>query len=356
MNGTIAHILYAILAFVLGYGIYKSFSHINLQYPIIEDMFTAKTIETSPDTANTKAVIKQYDKKAISEVLNREIPDLLINSINIIETGWEHLVAEVNEDLIFRFPRERRAVANLEREKKLLDYLKNHISLPIPDYRYFGTDIAFVGYRKIPGVHLNQQLYAGLDVDVRLNIANTLAHFFTQLHHSVSKERALQMGYAKIIRPLEEIESSLRSPAVPVYIEKMIQEAIVYAKKDLSKEQNLVFIHQDVNGDNSAFNPTTEQITGIFDFSDTGIAPYSWDFAELFFIDPELANLTAEIYAKMNNVPSPLIGGAADYILRKATLIVEARKKGDLQNQKALIEDLHHFIPVWRDAVKTGNI
>ena len=52
-----------------------------------------------------KPVIKQYDVATISEVLNREIPDLAINAINIIETGWDHLVAEVNADWIFRFPR-----------------------------------------------------------------------------------------------------------------------------------------------------------------------------------------------------------------------------------------------------------
>lgn len=355
MNETIAYTLYAILAVVLGYGIYKASSHANLKDPAVTDTFAKKTLKHTQLQQTPKTVIKQYDKKAISEVLNREVPDLVITSITIIETGWEHLVAEVNEDLIFRFPRETAAVAKLEREKKLLDYLKHHISLPIPDYRYFGKDIAFVGYRKILGVHLNKQVYTGLDVNVRRSIANTLALFFTQLHHSVSKEWALRMGYTNIIRPLEEIESSLHSHSVAVDIEKMIQEAIVYAKKDLSKEQNLVFIHQDVNGDNSAFNPSAGQITGIFDFSDTGIAPYSWDFAELFVIDSELAKLTAEIYAKMNNVPSPLIGGAVDYILRKATLIVEARKKGDLQDERALLEDLHHFIPIWRDVLMTGN-
>lgn len=300
-----------------------------------------------------KDVIKQYDVATITEVLNREIPDLEIDSIDIIETGWDHLVAEVNGDWIFRFPRTVGSIANLEREANLLNYLKNHITLPIPHYHYFGKDIAFAGYRKIPGIHLNRQIYAGLDLETRHTIAQTLATFFTQLHRAVSKKQALQLGYANIIRPLNEIESTLiRTLSADIGI--MVQEAVSYAKADLSKEENLVFIHQDVNGDNSAFNPTTGQITGIFDFSDTGIGPYSWEFAELFVVDAELAKLTAPIYAKMNHVPNPLIGGATDYILRKATLMLNARKNGNSKDEMNLLKGLSDFTPIWQDVLRTA--
>ena len=302
-------------------------------------------------------IITPYTAAAVSEVLHREIPDLAINSITIIETGWDHLVAEMpalrssksevgNGEWIFRFPRTESSIANLEREKRLLEYLKNHITLPIPYYQYSGTHTAFVGYRKIPGIHLNTQIYAGLTPAVRLQIAETLALFFTQLHREVSIKQALAWGYTYIIRPLNEIESDLIG-TLPVEIATMVQQAITHARADLSKKENLVFCHQDVNGDNTAFNAATGKITGIFDFSDVGIAPYSLDFAELFNIDAELAGLAAEAYAKVNNVPSPLIGGATDYILRKATLMIEARKKGNAQDETSLLKGLSDFMLVW---------
>lgn len=223
-------------------------------------------------SANAKHVIKQYDAATITAILHREIPDLAIDAIKIIETGWEHLVAEVNGDLIFRFPRSESSLANVEREKRLLDYLKNHITLPIPQYHYTGSDTAFVGYRKIPGSSLSKQLYEALGLDVQHALAKTLALFFTELHHAISKEQAASWGYTPIIRPLEEIESHILG-TLPQDIGIMIQQAIAYAKKDLSKEKNVVFFHQDVNGDNLAFNITTKEITGIFDFSDAGIGP-----------------------------------------------------------------------------------
>lgn len=299
---------------------------------------------------DAKTVIKRYDIATIVEVLNHEIPDLSIDSINIIQTGWDHLVAEINGDLIFRFPRAEKSIANLEREKRLLDYLKKHIMLPIPSYQYFGTNIAFVGYQKIPGIHLNSQIYANLNRDARHNIAETLASFFTQLHHAVSVEQALQWEYTHIIRPFNEIESDILS-ILPADIRIMVQEAIACARENLSKGQYLVFVHQDINGDNLAFNASTGQIAGAFDFSDVGICHYSLDFAELFVIHAELAMLTAEIYAKMNPVPNPLRGGAADYILRKATLLLEARKQGDLQAEMNLIKGLRDFLPIWHDVL-----
>lgn len=61
----------------------------------------------------SKTVITAYTAAAVSEVLNREIPDLAINSITIIETGWDHLVAEINGAWIFRFPRTEGSIANL---------------------------------------------------------------------------------------------------------------------------------------------------------------------------------------------------------------------------------------------------
>jgi len=331
-----------------------------------------------PVMAHAKTVIKQYDAAAVSETLNREIPDLKISSITIIETGWDHLVAEVNEAWIFRFPRTEGSIANLEREKRLLEYLKNHITLPIPHYHYVGTATAFVGYRKIPGIHVDQQIYASLNPAVRRTIAETLATFLTELHRAVSKEQALQWGYTYIVRPLEEIESNLigtlpsdirlRENRYGVItpqllkerrrIAKMIQQAIAQARKDLSKEKNLVFCHQDVNGDNTAFDPATGRITGVFDFSDVGIVPYSWEFAELFNIDAELAKLTAEIYGTMNNVPNPLIGGAADYIVRRAIFMLEARKKGDTQTEMNWLKELSDFMPVWhqeREGTKGQN-
>lgn len=292
-------------------------------------------------------VIKQYDATGIKEVLQAELPDFAVHSVSIIETGWDHLVAEINNEWIFRFPRATESISNLDREKRLLDFLKNHLSLSIPQYDFVGKKTAFVGYRKIPGIHLRRQTYLKLTAVERYHVAYTLANFFTELHAAVNTHQALQWGYTNYYPPLEAIEQELFG-TLPLEIDAMMQKAVFQAKKDLSSEQNLVFFHKDVNGDNLAFNLITKQITGIFDFSDAGIGPFSWEFGELFVVHEELAQLTAQIYKELNNVANPLKGGAADYILRKATLLLQAQRAGSTHDITRLIQELLDFLPLWQ--------
>ena len=300
-----------------------------------------------------KKILFKFDTETISEVLHHEIPQLMINSISIVQTGWDHLVAEVNEQWIFRFPRDIKSIANIEREKKLLDYLKSRISLPIPDYRYFGTKVAFVGYPKLQGIHINQQIYTNFSIETRHHLANTLASFFTEIHHAVSKEQALAWGHAPIIRPTKEMGPLIAT--LPLEIQSMVKIAIAYNQKELSDEKNLVFCHQDINGDNLAYDLVINEITGVFDFSDTGIGPYSLEFAELFVVDAELAKFTADIYAKINNVPNPFVGGAVDYILRKMTFMLDAWKNSNVEREKNFLKALSDFLPIWQEVYLSAH-
>lgn len=298
-----------------------------------------------------KEILAKFDAAAIRQALNAEIPDLEIESLKIIETGWDHLVAEVNEKWIFRFPRKKASIKNLQREKKLLAYLKSYISLAVPQYQFFGKKIAFAGYQKLPGIHLNKQIYHSLDPVVKDNIALTLATFFCELHASVSKEQAREWGYGTAIRPLEKIATL---SGMPDEIKTMLIEAVDYAEAELSKEE-MVFIHQDVNGDNSVLDENLGQITGVFDFSDVAIGPYSWEFAALLDVDIKLARKASEIYAAKRNVKNPLIGGASDFILRKATFILEARESGDLLFEEKLYSGLKDFLPIWNEVNKSSR-
>ncbi len=293
-----------------------------------------------------KDILSEFNIATIRQTLSAEITDLEMESLNIIETGWDHLVAEINGKWIFRFPRKKESIENLQREKNLLTYLKSYISLAVPQYQFFGRKIAFAGYQKLPGLHLNKQIYDSLDPSVQNNIALSLATFFCELHTSVSKEQARLWGYGLAIRPIEKIATL---SGMSDDIKRMLSEAISYASAELGNEKNLFFIHQDVNGDNSVFDENLGQMAGIFDFSDVAVGPYSWEFAALLDIDLKLARKTSEIYAAKSNLKDPLIGGASDFILRKATFIIEARKSGDLLFEEKLYSSLKDFLPIWRE-------
>lgn len=304
------------------------------------------------------SLLNQYDVTTITAVLQKEIPNLKINSIIIIPTGWDHLVAEVNENLIFRFPREKKFVNNLEREKQLLEHLKGCTKLAIPSYKYFGNNPAFAGYPKIPGRSLNRQLYISLDFDTRYRIAQSLASFFTELHQEVSTEQAINLGYSRHSLEIDKIKSELLG-TIPNDIDMMVKQAIAYSTTTESNQtdEDLVFLHNDVHDDNIAFNANTQQINGIFDFSDAAIGPSSAEFSSLFFIHEELAQLTAKIYAQLNNISNQIIKSAADYILRNANRILLARA-GNMHltpaHETKYCKRLKDFIPIWQEILDSS--
>lgn len=262
------------------------------------------------------AIIQQHDENAVRAVLIDEVPDLAIDTVVIISSGWDNLVADINGEWIFRFPRGENCLQRLEREQLLLKRLQNKVSMPVPHYKYIGLCTAFVGYRKILGEPLNEKIYLGCSAEIRQEIAESLALFLTQFHHAVSVEDAFLLGYQKYRLPLQWIEHNLFGTLPSNEIERIINEALVYAKQNPFSTKNLVLLHNDLHGENLAFDMKTTRVTGVFDFSDAAIGDYSVEFGKLFSIHQDLAIRTSKAYASLNDIADPTINAAVDYILR----------------------------------------
>lgn len=296
---------------------------------------------------SSPTLIQEHNENAVHTVLTHEVPDLTINTITLISAGWDNLVADINGEWIFRFPRKKDVMQTLEREVLLLKHLHNSISMPIPHYECIGLHTAFVGYRKILGDALNEKLYLKCSIENRQKIAESLALFLTQFHHAVNIEDAFQWGYQKYHIPLQWIEHDLLGTLSNSEIERIVNEALTYAKQNPCNTKNLVILHNDLHGGNLAFDIQTEQITGIFDFSDAAIGNYSVDFGKLFSIHHDLAMRTSKAYANLNEVADPTIPAAVDYILRRALYILYTRESGDVSREASLVRMLHLFVPIW---------
>lgn len=290
--------------------------------------------------------LQEFTRAEIVEVLENEIPELEIHSLELISTGWDNLVADINGEWIFRFPRTESFISTLEREKKLLARLHECVTLPIPYYEFDGKETLFVGYRKIKGIALEDDIYLTLSENEKNAIAQTMAQFISQMHHAVSAEEALEWGYPEYQLPISWIETSLLGTLSPE-VDCIVQEALKYSKKQQPLWQ--VLIHNDLHGGNLVIDPYSHQINGIFDFSDAVVADYTVEFGKLYNIHPELAVRTSAIYAEMTGLPNPAMDAAVDFILRRATYILHARENGDDKREEVLIKMLEQFIPTWKD-------
>jgi aminoglycoside 2''-phosphotransferase len=290
------------------------------------------------------STLENYTEQEVSQILHNEIPSLDIHSVNLISTGWDNMVADINGEWIFRFPRSETFLKTLEREHKLLARLHDCVSLPIPYYQYVGQETQFVGYRKIQGIPLDEELYESLSEDKKNELAETMATFIIQIQNCVSAEEAREWGYEEYHVSLNWIKAELLG-TLPKEINQLVSEALDFSDEHTSLKK--VFTHNDLHGDNLAVDETTYQLNGIFDFSDAVVADYTVEFGKLYNIHPDLALRTAAIYAAETGLPNPAKAAAADFILRRSMYILNARNNHDQKRERVLENMLKNFIETW---------
>lgn len=301
---------------------------------------------------NAGILLENYDRESILEVLHDEVPGLTVDSMTFFSEGWTNLVVDINNEWIFRFPREETFMPILERERLLLDRLRNHVSLPVPYYEFIGSNTAFVGYRKIPGEALHKNMYATFSEDVRQDIADTLALFLTQMHQTISPNEAFSLGYEECKIPVQWIESSLLGTLPSDDIKRIVSEALTYFKEHPHNE-HFVLLHNDLNGENFAFDINTQKVRGVFDFSDAAVGHYSMEFGKLFCVHCDLARRTLDAYAHLNQVSNSIIPSAVDYILRRCWGILYSREIGNTAWEQRRIEMLEDFVVIWDELIRS---
>ncbi len=304
--------------------------------------------------ANGGILLENYDGESVLKVLHDEAPGLTVNSMTFISEGWTNFVVDINDEWIFRFPRDEKFLPILERERLLLDRLRNHVSVSIPYYEFTGTKTAFVGYRKIPGEALHKNLYVTLSEDARQGIADTLALFLTQMHQAISLNEARSLGYEESKIPIQLIESSLLATLPSDDLKRMVSEALTYLKEHPHNE-HFVLLHNDFNGDNIAFDLNTQKINGVFDFSNAAIGHYSMEIGKLFRVHSDLARRTLNAYTHLNQVPNSIIPSAAHYILGRCWVILYSREIGNVEWEQSRIQMLEDFVDTWDEMMRSES-
>ncbi len=125
-----------------------------------------------------------------------------IRSAETIDNAENTRVVEINEEWMFRFPRNETIKGALGRERRFLTRFAPLSPLPIPLPAYNGED--FIGYRKIAGRPLTRDLVESLSSDVRTTVARQIDGFLSALH-SFPLDEARRLGSVKFEERVETI-------------------------------------------------------------------------------------------------------------------------------------------------------
>lgn len=229
-----------------------------------------------------KGFFRMINMRSIRRAIAEAFPQLAIEHIRLDSSGWDNVVAVVNHEIVFRFPRRPEVARTLEIESRLLPELRKVVSLPIPHFEFISQ--GFVGYRLIPGEPLTKALLQQADSKEARRLAQQLAEFLSELH-SFPLERAIELSVPHTPdRDLwasfyAEIRKHVFLPLLAVNERAWAQQLF---ESFLDNERNFQFkpvlLHGDFSPDHILFDRKTGRISGIIDFGDVRIGDPAYDF------------------------------------------------------------------------------
>lgn len=230
-------------------------------------------------------------------------PELKDASFRPLTMGFHSLALDVDDKLIFKFPRGNDAEQALRREMRILSALRPHVTMTIPDLQLFEDPMLFSRHTKIKGEHLVKDQYDKLPAAARERLAEELALFYAELH-ALDPAALRQAGATEILpwRSLPEIRSKAL-PLVPAEHQALCERALDAYETLAPDPLGTTYGFFDGHGWNMAFDHAHQRLNGVYDFADSGFGPLHQDFIYSAFIAPELTRMIADRYARMTGKP-----------------------------------------------------
>jgi aminoglycoside phosphotransferase (APT) family kinase protein len=228
-------------------------------------------------------------------VIVRVFPDLADSTFTPQTRGWDSVAIDVDERLIFKFPRHEAARGRLVREAALLAIIHPAVSLPTPNMTLHeapppGGPPLFSRHDKLHGGYLEPAVYAELAETARDRLAQDLALFYAQLH--ALPAAALETAGAAPIEPWLEPDDILKR-AWPILTEPLRR----YAERTIAAWRALppdpygaTYGFFDGHGWNMAFDAAAERLNGLYDFGDSGFGQLQQEFIYSNMVSPDLTS------------------------------------------------------------------
>ena len=215
------------------------------------------------------------------------VPGLTITSIQVDRDGLMNDVVIVNEELVFRFPKNDPAWVALDEEAKVLDLVRRHVDLAVPHLEMREDD--FVMYRLIPGRGLHREDILRQDAATQERLAEQLAVFLHQLHSIPSEEieryginpSVAARGREDWIQLYQEVESWLFPLLMAHAREWVVQHFAPLLDGSLDLNFQPALIHGDLGPYHFLYDPEERCIRGVIDFGSAGLGDPADDLANV---------------------------------------------------------------------------
>jgi aminoglycoside 2''-phosphotransferase len=231
------------------------------------------------------------DAEAVRRAIGGAFPDLHVETCTFLAEGWDSSAWEINDALIFRFPKRAEVAGWLEKEISLLPALALALPVAIPRFTYIARSgapadpaLPFAGYPALRGDFLSTRpelLAAGSP------LLGQLGAFLGALH-AFPVEQAVASGvpagsWAAWVAGWRRWWSYL-NVAGALHFEpdvcRLVRDTGDDFLKDLTATTGVVtLVHHDLALEHLLVAPDGARLTGVIDWGDAAIGDPAVDFA-----------------------------------------------------------------------------
>jgi Ser/Thr protein kinase RdoA (MazF antagonist) len=230
-----------------------------------------------------------------------------VEEITYIEHGADNVVALVNKQFVFRFPRNPDAGKRLYFETALLQKIGSHISAAkVPELLRVHTQPFYSVARYIEGDHLTGKEIATLTEEEQRNIGKSIAVFISELNKAISGLEIRRLRAESHVDNLDEPwdvyfkRLFVEEPLVNERLRPIIHDHYSLWKDYVSHEERNYAIHDDLHPANLLF--LGAKLNGIVDFGDANTGSIEEEMRWLFTMGDIVLKAAIEHYNELTGI------------------------------------------------------
>lgn len=228
-----------------------------------------------------------------------------VGEVDFIEHGADNVVALVNKEFVFRFPRNEQAAKRLAFETALLQKAgKQLTAVQIPELLKVHVQPLYVVAKYIDGDHLTGPQIQALPEEAQVAIGRKIATFTRQFNQAISGLEVRRLRSESAVDNLDEpwepyFERLFVKDRLPnERLRPFVDEYYSLWKDYVSKEQRIYAIHDDLHPSNLLFS--SSQLTGIVDFGDANTGSIEEELRWLYLMGPTVLQSAADTYQQLS--------------------------------------------------------
>jgi aminoglycoside phosphotransferase (APT) family kinase protein len=221
----------------------------------------------------------------VAVLLRGQFPGLHAQQVRFFAQGFDCVAFEVDDGLLFKFPKRMASDGIIRSEVALLTQLAGKLAIPVPKPLFLGHpgelfEGSFYGYMKLPGMFLTDIEPERMDL---ARLAAQAGQFLTKLHHAEIDAPPLHVPAAwpheigRFQEAFDEVAPLLEN-GLAAKLAKEIRDFSLVPEPDLPN----VLTHADLSPMHLLVNPGESAFTGVLGWHDAAWSNPVVDFTAFY--------------------------------------------------------------------------